>query len=196
MELYRHAGRMKMKQNRAGEVEYLTFPLLEQTGIVRHLFTTRLGGVSQGVCSSMNLSYARGDEKEAVDENFRRIAGVLGCGPEDIVCSDQTHTVNLRVVTRQDGGKGIVRPRDYHDIDGLLTDEPGIVLATFYADCVPLYFVDTRNRGCAGAFRLAGDRGADGQMRCGEDERGIRYAAGGSDGSHRPFHLPLLLRGQ
>ncbi len=86
MELYRHAGRMKMKQNRAGEVEYLTFPLLEQTGIVRHLFTTRLGGVSQGVCSSMNLSYARGDEKEAVDENFRRIAGVLGCGPEDIVC--------------------------------------------------------------------------------------------------------------
>ena len=146
MELYRHAGRMKMKQNRAGEVEYLTFPLLEQTGIVRHLFTTRLGGVSQGVCSSMNLSYARGDEKEAVDENFRRIAGVLGCSPEDIVCSDQTHTVNLRVVTRQDGGKGIVRSRDYHDIDGLLTDEPGIVLATFYADCVPLYFVDVRHK--------------------------------------------------
>ena len=165
MELYRHAGRMKMKQNRAGEVEYLTFPLLEQTGIVRHLFTTRLGGVSQGVCSSMNLSYARGDEKEAVDENFRRIAGVLGCGLEDIVCSDQTHTVNLRVVTRQDGGKGIVRPRDYHDIDGLLTDEPGIVLATFYADCVPLYFVDTRNR--AVALAHSGWRGTVARMgRC------------------------------
>ena len=165
MELYRHAGRMKMKQNRAGEVEYLTFPLLEQTGIVRHLFTTRLGGVSQGVCSSMNLSYARGDEKEAVDENFRRIAGVLGCSPEDIVCSDQTHTVNLRVVTRQDGGKGIVRPRDYHDIDGLLTDEPGIVLATFYADCVPLYFVDTRNR--AVALAHSGWRGTVARMgRC------------------------------
>lgn len=52
MELYRHAGRMKMKQNRAGEVEYLTFPLLEQTGIVRHLFTTRLGGVSQGCAAA------------------------------------------------------------------------------------------------------------------------------------------------
>ena len=165
MEVYRHSGNMQMRQNRSGGVEYLTFPLLEQTGIVRHLFSTRLGGVSEGIYSSMNLSYTRGDKKAAVDENFRRIANLLGCSLEDIVCSDQTHTVNLRVVTRQDGGKGILRPRDYHDIDGLLTDEPGIVLATFYADCVPLYFVDTRNR--AVALAHSGWRGTVARMgRC------------------------------
>lgn len=156
---------MKVKQNRAGEVEYLTFPLLEQTGIVRHLFSTRFGGVSEGIYSSMNLSYTRGDEKAAVDENFRRIAGVLGCRLEDMVCSDQTHTVNLRVVAKPDGGKGILQPKDYHDIDGLLTDEPGLVLATFYADCVPLYFVDTRNR--AVALAHSGWRGTVARMgRC------------------------------
>lgn len=165
MEVYRHAGNRKMKRNRAGEVEYLTFPLLEQTGIVRHLFSTRLGGVSEGIYQSMNLSYTRGDEKAAVDENYRRIAGILGCGLEDMVCSDQTHTVNLRVVTRADGGKGILRPKDYHDIDGLLTDEPGLVLATFYADCVPLYFVDTKNR--AVALAHSGWRGTVARMgRC------------------------------
>lgn len=165
MELYRHVGNRKMKRNRAGEVEYLTFPLLEQTGIVRHLFSTRLGGVSEGIYQSMNLSYTRGDEKAAVDENYRRIAGILGCGLEDLVCSDQTHTVNLRVVTRADGGKGILRPKDYHDIDGLLTDEPGLVLATFYADCVPLYFVDTKNR--AVALAHSGWRGTVARMgRC------------------------------
>lgn len=146
MEIYRHEGRMKLERNRLGKVEYLTFPLLSQTGMVRHLFSTRVGGVSKGVYSAMNLSYTRGDEKEAVDENFRRIAKVLQCDVGDIVCSDQTHTVNLRVVTRQDGGKGILRPKDYTDIDGLLTNEPGLVLATFYADCVPLYFVDTKKR--------------------------------------------------
>lgn len=145
-ELYRYKSRIPMKQNRAGGVEYLTFPLLEQTGLVRHLFTTRIGGVSEGIYSSMNLSYTRGDEKEAVDENFRRIAGVLGCQVKDIVCSDQTHTTNLKVVSCEDCGKGVVRPKDYTDIDGLLTDEPGVVLATFYADCVPLYFVDTKNK--------------------------------------------------
>ncbi len=149
MGLYRHQNERQMEQNRAGEVEYLTFPLLTQTGMVRHLFSTRLGGVSEGIYESMNLSYTRGDNKESVDENFRRIAEVLGCRVDDIVCSDQTHTTNLKVVGRQDGGKGITRPRDYHDIDGLLTNEPGVVLATFYADCVPLYFVDTKRHAIA-----------------------------------------------
>ena len=149
MEIYRHQNDRKMKQNRVGELEYLTFPILEETGMVRHLFSTRLGGVSEGIYASMNLSYTRGDRKDAVDENYRRIAGVLGCALEDIVCSDQTHTTNLKAVGREDGGKGITRPRNYKDVDGLLTDEPGIILATFYADCVPLYFVDTKRRAIA-----------------------------------------------
>ena len=165
MELYRHESRMKVKQNKEGEVEYLTFPLLEQTGMVRHLFSTRVGGVSRGIYSTMNLSYTRGDEKEAVDENFRRIAKVLQCNMDDIVCSDQTHTTNLMVVSRKDGGKGILTPRDYTDIDGLLTDEPGLVLATFYADCIPLYFVDTKKRAIALAH--SGWRGTVARMgRC------------------------------
>lgn len=165
MELYRHQKERQMKRNRTGELEYLTFPLLEETGMVKHLFSTRLGGVSKGIYASMNLSYTRGDEREAVGENYRRIADVLGCQMEDIVCSDQTHTTNLMVAGRQDGGKGVTRSRDYHDVDGLLTDEPGIVLATFYADCVPLYFVDTKHRAIALAH--SGWRGTVGRMgRC------------------------------
>ena len=139
-------AKMRIKQNRNGEIEYLTFPLLEQTGIVKHLFSTRAGGVSQGIWASMNLSYTRGDDKEAVDENFRRIAKVLQCDVSDIVCSDQTHTTNIKAVDKMDAGKGILYPKDYTDVDGLITDVPGLVLATFYADCVPLFFVDTKRR--------------------------------------------------
>lgn len=180
MELYRHESRIHMKQNRSGEVEYLTFPLLEQTGMVRHLFSTRVGGVSNGIYSTMNLSYTRGDEQEAVDENFRRIAGVLACEVGDIVCSDQTHTVNLRVVSSADGGKGILRPRDYTDIDGMLTDEPGVVLATFYADCVPLYFVDTKRRAIALAH--SGWRGTVARMgQCVVDKMKEVYGTAPSD---------------
>lgn len=127
-------------------LEYLTFPLLEETGMVRHLFTTRLGGVSEGDFSTMNLSFTRGDREEAVAENYRRIARVLGCKTEDMTASHQTHTTNIRRVTSADRGKGIVRPRDYENIDGLVTDETGIALVTYYADCVPLYFVDPVNR--------------------------------------------------
>lgn len=124
------------------DILYFTFNGLENTGIVKHCFSSRLGGVSKGHLSTMNLSYMRGDEKECVDENYRRIAKVLGCKIEDIVCSDQTHTTNVKKVMADDKGKGIVKPRDYKDIDGLITNEPGIALATFYADCVPLYIVD------------------------------------------------------
>lgn len=149
MEWYRHNNKRQMRINRNGELVYLTFPILEEIDLVSHLFSTRMGGVSEGIFRSMNLSYTRGDEKEAVDENFRRIAGLLSCSVEDIVCSDQTHTTNLRVVGKQDGGKGITKPKDYQDVDGLLTDEPGVYLATFFADCVPLYFVDTKRRAIA-----------------------------------------------
>lgn len=128
------------------ELEYLTFPLLEKTGMVRHLFTSRFGGVSGPPFATMNFSVERGDSERNVAANYRRIADVLGCSESDMVASHQTHTVNIRKVTSADRGKGIVRPRDYENVDGLMTNERGIVLVTYYADCVPLFFVDVRNR--------------------------------------------------
>ena len=121
---------------------YLQFPLLERTGIVDHGFSTRLGGVSRGEFASLNLSFDRGDEPEAVRENFRRIGASIGVKCEDMVLSQQTHTTNIRLIKEEDRGKGVVRERDYTDVDGMITDVPGICLVTSFADCVPLYFVD------------------------------------------------------
>ena len=135
-----------MEVHQYKQVEYLTFPLLDEVETVRHLFSTRMGGVSEGIYDSMNLSYARGDDKEAVDENFRRIAEIFGTTPDRIVCSKQTHTTNVRLVTEEDCGKGVLYPVDYDDVDGLITNVPGILLCTSYADCVPLYFADVKNK--------------------------------------------------
>ena len=125
-----------------GSTPYLEYPLLRETGIVRHGFSTRLGGDSEGFYASLNLSFDRGDREECVRENFRRIGEALGVRCEDMVLSRQTHTTNVRIVTEADRGKGITRERDYTDVDGLVTNVPGICLVTSYADCVPLYFVD------------------------------------------------------
>lgn len=129
-------------EKRVGEVLYLTYPLLENTGIVKHGFSTRVGGVSEGVCSTMNLSFSRGDDENAVRENFRRMANALDVEEDCFVFSQQTHTTNVRKVTLDDKGKGLTRQLDYQDVDGLITNVPGLCLSTFYADCVPLYFVD------------------------------------------------------
>lgn len=123
-------------------VPFLKYPILEKEGLVEHGISTRLGGVSEGFLGSMNLSYTRGDDPAHVDENYRRIAAAIGVKPEHMVCTHQTHTTNVRIVTREDAGKGVTREKDYTDVDGLITNVPGICLVTFYADCVPLYFVD------------------------------------------------------
>lgn len=125
-----------------GAVPYLSFPVFRDTGLVTDGFSTRLGGVSEGCFSSLNLSFDRGDDRAAVEENFRRMGEALGVRCEDMVLSQQTHTTNIRIVTDEDRGKGITRERDYTDIDGLITNVPGICLVTTYADCVPLYFLD------------------------------------------------------
>lgn len=135
-----------MNVKEAGEVTYLTYPAFEKLEGIIHGFSTRLGGVSRGIYSSMNLSFTRGDEEESVKENYRRIAQAIGFRTDDIVTSDQTHTANVRKVTEADRGKGITVPRDYQDVDGMVTNVPGLVLTTFYADCVPLYFADPVKR--------------------------------------------------
>ena len=131
-----------MRQREKRGVPYLVFPALEEIPGILHGFSTRLGGVSQDYLFSMNLSFSREKNRENVLENFKRIGEALGFEPEQLVLSDQTHTTNVREVTGKDKGKGILKERDYENVDGLVTNEPGVVLATFYADCVPLFFVD------------------------------------------------------
>ena len=65
-------------------VPYLVYPMLEQTGVVKHGFTTRLGGVSKGYCATMNISTTRGDDPRDVEENKRRLAEAIGVRPEDM----------------------------------------------------------------------------------------------------------------
>lgn len=127
-------------------IPYISFDALEKTGLVVNVFTTRQGGVSEGCLSKLNLGFARGDLDDNVLENHKIIAKAVGFDYENIVTTNQTHTTNIRVVTKKDCGKGITKERDYSDIDGLITNEPGVVLATYYADCVPLYILDRKNK--------------------------------------------------
>ena len=124
------------------EIPFLTFEHLENTGMVIHGISTRMGGVSTGDCATMNLSFERDSSEEAVRTNYELLGAAMGFRTDSLVLSQQTHTTNVRVVTEKDRGKGFLKERDYKEVDGLITDVPGVTLATFYADCVPLLFVD------------------------------------------------------
>lgn len=128
------------------EVPYISFPVLTEIPFLKHGFSTKLGGVSTGFFSSMNLgseSIPYIDDPANIEENYRRIAGSIGFDVNSVVVSHQVHKTNIKVVDENDLGKGLFIPRDYDEIDGLITNKPNITLVTKYADCVPLYFVDT-----------------------------------------------------
>ena len=121
-----------------------------------HGFTTRLGGVSQGYLSSLNLGMHRGDSPENVAENYRRLAAAIGFSPEKLVLANQTHSDVVRVVT-EDDCLGSLSHRDYPECDGLVTNTPGIALMVFSADCTPILLHDPVT-GAVGAVH-AGWRG-------------------------------------
>ncbi len=131
------------KKNGVAFFQYDTYNKLPW---ITHAFSTKMGGVSTGCFATMNLGFGRGDKDEAVAENYSRFGSAVGFDWTKAVLSWQTHTTNIRKVTVKDAGKGTVRERDYRDIDGLITNVPGLTLVTFYADCVPLYFVDQKHK--------------------------------------------------
>jgi YfiH family protein len=127
-------------------VVYYSFPALDAVPFVRHGFSTRLGGVSHGVYSTMNLSFTRGDEETRVRENFARFCAAVGVDSRNAVVAAQEHHTNVYNATAADRGRGVTRERGYNDVDGLITNEPDVVLFTQYADCVPLFFADPIKR--------------------------------------------------
>lgn len=124
------------------ETPYISFPILEQFDFIRHGSSTKLGGVSEGIYKSMNLGFNRGDLEERVFENYRLFCESIGSKDEDLIFTDQVHKDIVRVASSQDKGMGIHRKRSYCEVDGHITKEEGVPLVIFFADCVPIFFVD------------------------------------------------------
>ncbi|MCH5272173.1 MAG: peptidoglycan editing factor PgeF [Lachnospiraceae bacterium] len=144
------------------EVPFLYFRRLAAQKGVKHGCSTRVGGVSSGVFSSMNLGLERGDPTENVTENYRRLCGAIGIRAEDVVLPNQVHELVVRKAVKADCGKGLFVPRDYAGVDAQITNEPGVALAVFGADCVPVFLFDPETRAIGTAH--AGWRGTIGRI--------------------------------
>ena len=151
-----------MTLNYENGVPLLTYNSLSEIKTIRHAFSTRLGGVSKGEFTSMNLSFGRGDSDENVTENYKRFCNAAGFDYNTLTASAQDHHTFVRYVTEENAGIGIYKPRDMQSVDALVTDKKGVTLVTYYADCTPLFFVDTKNNAIALAH--AGWRGTVGRI--------------------------------
>ena len=144
---------MSFRLHREGELEYLTSDVLDGAA---HCFSTRFGGVSEGALASLNLGTHRGDRPENVLENYARLGRAVGFAPEETVFTKQVHSALVERVGRADCGRGLQREAE-HGVDGLVTNEPGVALTIFSADCTPVLLFDPVARAIGAAH--AGWRG-------------------------------------
>jgi YfiH family protein len=128
----------------------MTYLPWKTTGPYEIVFTTRLGGVSEGPYASLNLGRKTGDDVERVDENRRRACAEIGADDEQLALNYQTHSALVH--RAEPGARG-------EPGDGLWTDEPGLPVLAMSADCLPIALARTNGGPPAVAVVHAGWRG-------------------------------------
>ena len=135
----------RLKEN--GELKYYVIDEFEKTGLVKHCFTTRCGGVSENEYKSLNLRMHCDDKKENIYKNYQIICDEIDVNFENLVFSNQVHCDTIYTVGKDDLGNGITKPQKFDGADGadgLITNVPGVPLIVFGADCVPVFFLDVK----------------------------------------------------
>ena len=108
-------------------------------------FSTRIGGVSRGCHESLNLGFEREDVRENVEENFKRFGQSAGFDIKNICLPSQWHTNNIRIAGAEHACGSKYEKKTDIPVDGQITDEKGLVLLSYGADCTPVYLADTVN---------------------------------------------------
>lgn len=127
---------MAFKENNRDRLVYMSSDVIG----ARHAFTTRYGGVSRGGFSSLNLGSNRGDEPEAVRENYRRVCRLMGVGIDGMAVTRQVHGNRVRIVTEAD--RHVCMSSVPYEADGIVTNVKGLPIMCMVADCVPVLLWD------------------------------------------------------
>lgn len=123
---------MSFKLLQKDGIKYLVIPAFEETGLVRHGFSTR----------SLDLGLKNTKTRESIIENHKIFCNLLGIDIKNVVCADQVHKDVIYEASKKDRGKGILKKSDIIAVDALITAERQVALMTYHADCVPLFFLD------------------------------------------------------
>ncbi|MGI5920706.1 MAG: peptidoglycan editing factor PgeF [Syntrophomonadaceae bacterium] len=129
-------------EQEANEIKYITIPEWLNRG-VDIAFSTRRGGVSRTPFNSLNLGLHVGDQEEAVLQNRRLLLSIFGQKLSQMVCIEQVHGNKVIRIQQAHKGRGAFKYLDaIPGYDSMITNEPGIYLTSFYADCLPVCFFD------------------------------------------------------
>ncbi len=132
-----------MKQSKVEKIHYLEPELFTAAGVSSHGFTTRHEGVSRPPYNSLNLGTTTLDAAHNVEGNRHLLANAFGGSPERFVAVTQVHGVDLLIIDAPN-------PDYLHfqrlACDGIITNQPEVMIAVSVADCVPVLLLDPEKK--------------------------------------------------
>jgi polyphenol oxidase len=120
---------------------YLQSSLFAKNGSVQHAFSTRLGGISSGSCTSLNMAFHTEDSANNVIENRRRLFKLFGLSHELTVSLNQVHGTEIVEAKNDNIGEGALPGRAIQDADALITTFQELTLCAYSADCLLIYYI-------------------------------------------------------
>jgi len=131
-------------------------PLLLEAGVI-HAFSTRIGGISTGEFSTLNLGNSQGttkDSPENISTNYQRLREAIGCADHPIAWVHQVHGNEVALLKSEGESEYAESPaaeiRDRFsgqtDADAIVSDFPGALIAVRVADCVPALLASNDGR--------------------------------------------------
>lgn len=130
---------LTLKGSGGGKVKFFTAPNIEEVPKIKHFFSTRFGGVSQGGYGTLNLGVFTEDLKENIDLNLERIFNETNINSDKLIYLSQVHGNDFYLV--DDNNFEQIKGKAG---DALITKEKGIAIGVFTADCVPILLVDKK----------------------------------------------------
>lgn len=132
-----------MKKTIKNQLSLYSFKLFDKYPEISAFVTTRDRGVSEYEFSSLNLGLHVDDIPQNVINNRQIVAESIGLSPDDLTCGQQTHGTNIRVVSKEDIGRGAKAWDDgFSETDALITNISDVPLMVLTADCAAVFIYD------------------------------------------------------
>ena len=135
----------RYEKNNKNDCVLLKFDRLAEKNNIEHCFTTRVGGVSEGACDSLNMSFKRDTNRANVTENIRRVAVACNVPFESVTMVPQVHAGDVKVISSDDVGRGVSREAFDNGYDAMVTNVKVVTLATIHGDCIPVFLYDEKS---------------------------------------------------
>ena len=112
------------------QLPFEQFPALTAIAMCRHVFTQRIPGI--------DVSHDKAEVLKRLDAAHREIRSAIGVSDWPLLTAEQIHGNKIAIAD------GLGSDKEFYSCDGIITNQRGVALGIYVADCCAVYIVDPK----------------------------------------------------